>query len=85
MLVTDVISVLTAVVCLYGAYQWMRFVDSWPLRWAVVIALLINVVFIIARSTQLFTPQELNLFSAVRVLIMVLVLAVIPSSVKKIL
>lgn len=83
-MVIDAVSILTFLVCLYAIYAWLTGARSWPLRWAVIIAMFSNISFLIARTLGLFSPLDLNLFSAVRVLITVIVLAVIPSSVRRI-
>ena len=66
---------------LFGIGVWLRRLRRWPLTLAVIVALLSNVAFLIARETKLFSSDDLNLFSLVRVLLLVAVLAVIPFSV----
>jgi len=66
---------------LFGIGVWLRRLRHWPLTVAVIVALLSNVVFLLARETKLFSSDDLNLFSLVRVLLLVAVLAVIPFSV----
>lgn len=79
----DVVSVVTVFTCVYGAVRWLVSMRSWPLRWSVFIALMANLLFFVARWSGLFTPSDLNLYSAVRVLLTVLVVAAIPSSIKR--
>jgi hypothetical protein len=65
---------------LFGIGVWLRRLRRWPLTLAVIVALLSNVAFLIARETKLFTTEDLNLFSLVRVLLLVAVIAVMPFS-----
>ena len=67
----------------FGIGVWLRRLRYWPLTVAVIIALLSNIIFLIARETKLFSPDDLNLFSLVRVLLLVVVIAVIPFSIEK--
>ena len=67
---------------LFGIGVWLRRLRHWPLTLAVIVALLSNVVFLIARETRLFSSDDLNLFSLVRVLLLVVVIAVMPFSVR---
>lgn len=78
MTIIDLCSVATIAVCIAGACCWLKLMRDWPLRWSVVIALWSNLLFYSVRWSGLFAPADLNLFSAVRVLLTVLVLAAIP-------
>lgn len=78
----DVISIATIALCFYGLYNWLHYLPDWPLRVGVIIAILSNFAFLVVRFSGIFSPADLNLFSAVRVLLTVLMLAVIPPSVK---
>lgn len=83
MTLLDFVSIITAVACVYAIINWWRFMRSWPLFIGVMIAILSNLSFLFVRFFIDIAPSDLNLFSAVRVFITVIVLAVIPSSLRR--
>ena len=67
----------------FGIVAWLWRLRNWPLRVAAVVALLSNAAFIVVRETGLFTSSDLNAFSLVRILLLVVVIASIPFAVRK--
>jgi len=79
----DVIQTLSATVCAIAIVLWLFRLRHWPLTIAVVVSMVANIAFYASRTFNLFTPTELNLFSSVRVLLMVLIIAALPSTLKE--
>ena len=67
----------------FGIAAWLWRLRNWPLRIASVIALGANGSFLIIRETDLFTPSDLNLFSLVRILLLVVLIVAVPFAVPK--
>jgi hypothetical protein len=76
----DVIQLSSLIVSLFAIGAWSIKLRRWPLTIAVLIAMLVNVAFYFARTLNWLVPTELNLFSAVRVLLLCVVIAAIPFS-----
>jgi cytochrome b subunit of formate dehydrogenase len=83
MTLIDVIQTASMIMALFAIGSWSIRLRHWPLALAVVVAMLSNIAFYLARSFNWFTPSELNLFSSVRVLLMVVVIAVFPFSIER--
>lgn len=83
MTLIDVVQLISVSIAIAAMVIWCVRLRKWPLTLAVVVAMLTNVAFYLSRTFNLFTPQELNLFSSVRVLLMVVIIAVIPFSVER--
>jgi uncharacterized membrane protein YoaK (UPF0700 family) len=79
----DIVQTASLIGSLFAIGAWFIRLRRWPLIIAVVVAMLANVCFYVARTFNLFSPTDLNIFSAVRVLLMVIVIAAIPFSVRK--
>jgi hypothetical protein len=78
----DLIQFVSIVIACAAIVHWLLRMRHWPLTVAVIISMLANIGFYLARSFDWLTPPELNLYSSVRVLLMVAIIAVIPFSVK---
>ena len=78
----DVIQTLSALVCAIAIALWLLRLRRWPLTISVIVSMLANISFYISRTLDLFTPAELNLFSSVRVLLMVLIIVALPSTLR---
>lgn len=76
----DVIQTLSALTCLVAIAAWLLRLRRWPLTLAVVVAMVANIAFYLARTLSLLQPVDLNLFSSVRVLLMVLIIAALPAT-----
>ena len=76
----DIIQVIILIVSLVAAIRWLVILRKWPITIAVIVALLANFAFYSAVSFDALPQCDHNLISAVRVLLMVLVLAALPST-----
>jgi uncharacterized membrane protein len=78
MALIDVIQLALTIISIYATVVWLRRMRKYPLTIVAIIALLFNVAFYMARACGLFTPTDLNLFSSVRVLFLIVLIAAIP-------
>jgi hypothetical protein len=83
MTLIDVVQTISMTMALVAIGVWVIRLRHWPLTLAVTVAMLSNVAFYLARTFNWFSPTELNLFSSVRVLLMVTVIAVVPFSIER--
>ena len=83
MTLSTLLQIIVLAVSAFGIFAWLLRLRNWPLRIASVIALSSNVTFLIVRETGLFTSSELNLFSLVRILLLVILISSVPFAVHK--
>lgn len=83
MTLIDVIQTVSMAMALFAIGVWTIRLRHWPLTMAVVVTMLSNIAFYFARSFNWFSPTELNLFSSVRVMLMVVVIAAVPFSIER--
>lgn len=74
MTLIDLIQTTSFFFALFGIGAWSVRHRKMPLTLAVIISMLFNIIFYLARSFNLLNPVELNLFSSIRVLLMVIIL-----------
>ena len=83
MTLNTLLQIIILAVSAFGIVAWLWRLRNWPLRIASVIALSSNATFLIVREIGLFTSSELNLFSLVRILLLVILISSVPFSVHK--
>jgi hypothetical protein len=83
MTLIDVIQTASMAMALFAIGVWSIRLRRWPLTIAVVVSMLANLSFYTARQFNWFIPTDLNLFSSVRVFLMIVVIAVIPFSIER--
>lgn len=76
----DVVQLSTLVILGVGLLRWQNSHRRQPIMLAVIVVFGSNAAFIAAATFHWFDNVSLNLFSAVRVLLLALLLAAIPSS-----
>ena len=79
----DAVQFLSFSISLFGIFAWAIKLRRWPLIYAALSALIANVLFFVARTLNLMIPLDLNLFSAIRNMLMAIVIAAIPFAVHK--
>jgi hypothetical protein len=82
--INDAINITVAIICAVGVYGWLVKLRRWPLRVLAVLALASNVAFIFVKVCGYSSPDDLNLLSLTRILLMALIIAAVPWSVPKI-
>lgn len=72
-----VIQIVISGLSVAAIVTWLRHLRKWPIKWAVVAAMALNVLFYVALALDVIGSEH-NILSSVRVLLMVLLLAVLP-------
>jgi hypothetical protein len=81
--INDAINFLLFAISVFGIFAWAIRLRRWPLIYAAFVTLGLNIVFAVVKSAGLASPADLNLLSLVRVLLLTIVVAAIPFSVRK--
>jgi hypothetical protein len=76
----DVVHIFVVSISLLGCGAWAWRLRRWPLMWAALIALSFNVLFVIVKETGIWTSNDLNQLSVVRILLLTIVIAAVPFS-----
>jgi hypothetical protein len=74
----DVVQLVSVSTTLFALASWLIKMRALPLTIAVVVAMCVNVFFFLARTFNWLSPLDLNLISALRVLLLTGIIAAIP-------
>ena len=80
--IIDILQIASMVLSVYAAAVWLWHLRAWTLAKAVTLALLVNALFYLAVYNDWLLPSNHNLYSTVRVLVLVICLAALPSVIK---
>ena len=80
-MLTDLTQLVSLIISIVAIFSWIR-LRSWPIRISIITAMALNIFFYLAVVFGFLPSPDHNLISAMARLLLVLVLAALPASIK---
>ena len=80
-MLTDLTQLVSLIISIVAIFSWIR-LRSWPIRISIITAMALNIFFSLAVVFGFLPSPDHNLISAMARLLLVLVLAALPASIK---
>ena len=80
-MLTDLTQLVSLIISIVAIFSWIR-LRSWPIRISIITAMALNIFFCLAVVFGFLPRPDHNLISAMARLLLVLVLAALPASIK---